>query len=52
MDPDEVKLPKPPYDWVDSDPKIAKGEPTFQKVYNPGGWGSFSYRPIFAYGAQ
>ena len=37
MDPDEVKVPKAPYVWVEPTPKTAKGEPTFDKVYNPGG---------------
>ena len=36
MDPDEVKVPKARDDWVDSDTNIAKGEPNFEKVYNPG----------------
>ena len=50
MDPDEVKAPKPPDHWVDPAPKKAKGDPNLDKVYNPGGWSSFSYRPLFASG--
>ena len=52
MKPDEVKVPKAPYVWVEPPPKTAKGEPTFDKVYNPGGWSSFSYRPVFMYVLQ
>ena len=52
MNPDEVKVPKAPDDWVEPAPNTAKGEPTFDKVDNPGGWSSFSCRPLFAYGAQ
>ena len=52
MDPDEVKAPKEPDDWVKPPPKTEKGEPTFDKVDNPGGWISFSYLPVFTSGAQ
>ena len=37
MEPEEVKVPKAPYDWVDPAPKTAKGEPTFNEVDNPYG---------------
>ena len=47
MDPDEVKVPKAPYDWVDPDPKKSKGEPTFEKLDNLGECISFSYHPVF-----
>ena len=30
MDPDEFKLPKAPYDWVEPTPKTEKGGPTFE----------------------
>ena len=36
MDPDEFKIPKEPYDWVDPDTYTSKGEPNFDKVENPG----------------
>ena len=52
MDPDEVKVPKPPDDWVGHDTNTAKGEPTLYKVENSGGWIRFSYRPVFASGSQ
>ena len=42
MDPDEIKFPKPPDDWVDPAPNTAKGGATFDKVYNPCGCSSFS----------
>ena len=32
MDPDEVKVPKAPYDWVDPATNTTKWEPTFDKV--------------------
>ena len=38
IDPDEVKVPKAPYDWVDHPPNTEKEEPTFEQVYNPVGW--------------
>ena len=37
MDPDEVKVPKPPYYWVDPSPNTEKGYPTIDKVDNPDG---------------
>ena len=52
MKPYEVKVLKAPDDWVEHDPKTAKGEPTFDKLDNPGGWSSFSYRLIFVSGSQ
>ena len=52
MDPDKVKVPKPPDEWVDRDPKTEEGEPTFDKVDNQGRCSSFSYRPLFASGSQ
>ena len=36
MDPDKVKLPKAPDDWVDPDINTVKRDPTFNKVENPG----------------
>ena len=47
MEPYEVKVPKPPYEWVDPSPKTEKGGPTFNKVDKPGGWISLSYLPVF-----
>ena len=44
---DEVKVPKPPGDWVDPAPNIERGGATFDKVDNPGGWSIFSYLPDF-----
>ena len=52
MDPDKVKVPKPPDEWVDRDPKTEEGEPTFDKVDNQGRCSSFSYRPLFSSGSQ
>ena len=52
MEPDEFKVPKPLDDWFDPAPNTAKGGATFDKVDNPGVWGSFSYRPVFASGSQ
>ena len=52
MEPDEVKFPKPPYDWVDPVPNTANEESNFNKVDNLGGWSSFSYCPVFASVAQ
>ena len=50
MEPDEFKVPKPPYDWVEPAPNIAKGESTFDKVDNPDGCSSFSHLPVFESG--
>ena len=52
MEPDEVKVPKELDDWFDTAPKKSEGGTTFGKVDNPGGWIIFSYRPLFASGAQ
>ena len=52
MHPDEVKVPKAPDDWVEPPTNTGKGELNFDKVYNPGIWSSFSYRPAFASGSQ
>ena len=52
MDPDGVKVPKPPDFWVDPDLNTAKGGATFYKVDNPGVCSTFSHRPIFDSGAQ
>ena len=38
MNPDEVKVPKPPDDWVGPASNTAKGGATFNKVDNPGRW--------------
>ena len=48
MDPDEVKFPKAPDNRVYPDPNTEKGEPTFIKLYGPGGWSSFSYHPVLS----
>ena len=37
MDMYEVKASKALNDWVDSPPKTSKWDPTFEKLYNPGG---------------
>ena len=50
MEPDEFKVPKPPHDWVEPAPNIAKGESTFDKVDNPDGCSSFSHLPVFESG--
>ena len=48
MDPYEIKSPKAPDYWVDPPPNTSNGKPTLDKVEKPGGWISFSYRPVFA----
>ena len=52
MDPDEVNVPKVPYDWVEPSPNTSKREPNFDKVDNPGRWIILSYYPVFASGAK
>ena len=52
MDPNEVKVPKPPNDWVDPDTNTAKGGHNLEKQDNPDGWSSFSYHPVFTSGSQ
>ena len=47
MDPDEVKVPKPPNDCIDPDTNTAKGDPEFNKLYIPCGQSSCSYRNVF-----
>ena len=41
--------PSAPKDW-DPTVNLAKGEPHFDEVDNPGGWISFTFRPIFEKG--
>ena len=49
MDPDEVKVPKEPYYWVDTaDNTAGRVEGTFDRLENPGGLSSFYHRPVFA----
>ena len=52
MDPDELKVPKAPDEWVYPAPNTLKGGSTFEKVDNPGRWSSFSYRPALASESQ
>ena len=52
MDPDEVKIPKAPYDWVEPAPNTSKGDPNFEKVDNTVIWSSSSHHPVFASGAK
>ena len=52
MDPNEVKVPKPPNDWVDPDTNTAKGGHNLEKQDNPDGWSSFFYHPVFTSGSQ
>ena len=52
FDPDEVKIPKAPYDWVGPDPNTSSGEPNFDLVDNPGICSSLSCHPVFASGAK
>jgi hypothetical protein len=44
----ELKLPGPPTNWLAPTRKVAKGEPLFIEVNNPGGWDEYTYRPEFA----
>jgi hypothetical protein len=44
----ELKLPGPPTNWLAPTRKVAKGEPLFIEVNNPGGWDEYTYRPKFA----
>ncbi len=39
-------LPYAPTDWTPT-ANISKGEPLFEDVDNPGGWSSYTFRPIF-----
>ena len=43
----EVKVPKLLDDWVEPSSNTSKGEPTFYKLDNPGGWISISHCPVF-----
>jgi hypothetical protein len=43
-----LKLPGPPTNWLAPSRKVAKGEPLFLDVDNPGGWDEFTYRPEFS----
>ena len=43
-----LKLPGPPTNWLAPSRKVAKGEPLFLDVDNPGGWDEFTYHPEFA----
>ena len=52
MDPDEVKIPKAPYDWVEPAPNTSKGGANFYKVKNLGRCSSLSHHPVFASGAK
>ena len=52
IDPYEVKFPNAPDEWFYPSTNTANGDPTFDKVYNPGGWSSFYYLPIFSSGVQ
>jgi hypothetical protein len=44
----ELKLPGPPTNWLAPTRKVARGEPLFIDVDNPGGWDEFTFRPEFA----
>ena len=52
MDPDRVKVSKPPDEWVDPDLNTEEWEHTFDKVDNTGRWSNFSYRTLFTYVSQ
>ena len=43
-----LKLPGAPTNWLAPSRKVAKGEPLFLEVDNPGGWDEFTFRPEFA----
>ena len=40
--PDEFKVPKVPYNWVEPSTNTEKRWPTFDKMENQGGWSIFS----------
>ena len=40
-------IPTPPVDWLPPISKNNLGEPSFDKVDNPGGWNNFCFRPEF-----
>ncbi len=42
-----MKLPGAPTNWLAPARKVAKGEPLFLDVDNPGGWDEYTYRPEF-----
>ena len=46
------KIPTPDPDWKPAAVKTNKGEPTFEKVDNPGNWDKFIFRPKFNKGTQ
>ena len=46
------KIPTPDPDWKAPAVKASKGEPTFDKVDNPGNWNEFYFRPTFKKGSQ
>ena len=39
--------PQVPPNWRPSSPNIELGEPSFDKVDNPGGWSAYTYQPVF-----
>ena len=43
----KIKIHYVPKDWKTPPADKAKCEPDFQDVDNPGGWSSYSYRPVF-----
>ena len=47
VEPNEFKVAKAQYDWVNPPPNTEKGEPTFYKSDNPEVWSNFGCRPVF-----
>lgn len=45
--PDDMRIIKPPDDWVPKPPNKKKGEPHFEDVDNPGGWHQYTFTPRF-----
>ena len=42
-----VRITQPPKDWTPPVAQLARGEPTFDEIDNPGGWPQYCYRPVF-----
>ena len=42
-----LSIHKPPPDWKPKARQVAKGEPRFENVHNPGKWNEYLFRPVF-----
>jgi len=47
FNPEQLKIHCVPDDWEDPPAKTEKKEPEFKEIDNPGGWSSFSFRPVY-----